>query len=206
MGGCTGQPRCRTCHRCGTIGTHLNQWRPPTDSILELLGENHTPSPWFRVWQEAARRFGQDIAHHLAQVTTEIDQTHLYGHIAFRGSVLAIRHGARGFAAASDCPRTECRRGRVWTPVRIREDLLNVRLNGPGPGASECDRAADAMVTATHALRGADTDTDVLTRARQVALASHDHFVNVAAAYLGNCHPLSRGRRYRGGPTQRGTS
>ncbi|MFE9406888.1 hypothetical protein ACFYNY_34835 [Streptomyces sp. NPDC006530] len=42
------------------------------------------------------------------------------------------------------------------------------------------------MVTATHALRGADTDADVLTRARQEALASHDHLVNVAAAYLGN--------------------
>ncbi|MEU5091123.1 hypothetical protein [Streptomyces sp. NPDC021356] len=142
VSGCTGQPRRRTCHRCGTIDTHLNRWLPPTDPILELLGENYTPSPWFRVWQEAARRFGPDIAHHLAQVTTEIDQTHLYGHIAFRGSVLAIRHGARGFAAASDCPRTECRRGRVWTPVQIREDLLNVRLNGPGPGASECDRAS----------------------------------------------------------------
>ncbi|MFI7396253.1 hypothetical protein [Streptomyces tendae] len=142
VSGCTGQPRRHTCHRCGTIDTHLNQWLPPTDPILELLGENYTPRPWFRVWQEAARRFGPDIAHHLAQVTTEIDQTHLYGHIAFRGSVLAIRHGARGFAAASDCPRTECRRGRLWTPVQIREDLLNVRLNGPGSGASECDRAS----------------------------------------------------------------
>lgn len=47
-------------------------------------------------------------------------------------------------------------------------------------------QAADVMVIATHALREADTDTDVLTRARQEALASHDHFVNVAAAYLGN--------------------
>ncbi|MGW1819801.1 hypothetical protein ACWCQM_40375 [Streptomyces sp. NPDC002125] len=52
--------------------------------------------------------------------------------------------------------------------------------------APDVRQAADAMVTATHALRGADTDTDVLTRVRQEALASHDHFVNVAAAYLGN--------------------
>lgn len=142
--GCTGQPRCRTCHRCGTIDTHLDQWLPPTDPILELLGKTYTPRPWFRVWQEAARRFGADVAHHLAQVTTEIDQTHQYGLIAFRGSVFPLRYDEKGFEAASDCPRAECRRGRIWTRVQIREDLLNVRLNGPGPGpdASECDRAS----------------------------------------------------------------
>lgn len=144
MDGCTGRPRRRACHRCGTLDTHTNQWLPPADPIAELLGQHYTPSPWFRAWEEAALRFGRDVAHHLVQVTTEIDQTHLYGEIVFRGSVLAIRYGEGTFEAASDCPRrTECRRGRVWTPVQIREDLLNVRLNGPGPdpGFSECDRA-----------------------------------------------------------------
>ncbi|MFJ8388646.1 hypothetical protein ACIQ9Q_29795 [Streptomyces sp. NPDC094438] len=142
VSGCTGRPRRRTCHRCGTLDTHADRWLPPVDPIAELLGQHYTPSPWFRVWEEAARRFGGDIAHHLVQVTTEIDQTHLYGEIAFRGSVIAVRHGERGFEAASDCPhRAECRRGRLWTPVQIREDLLDVRLNGPGPRASACDRA-----------------------------------------------------------------
>ncbi|MFE5866221.1 hypothetical protein ACFQ77_37570 [Streptomyces virginiae] len=46
-------------------------------------------------------------------------------------------------------------------------------------------QAADAMITATHAMRGADTNIEVLIRARQEALASHTHFVDVAAAYLG---------------------
>ncbi|WP_371801500.1 hypothetical protein OHA38_43765 (plasmid) [Streptomyces sp. NBC_01732] len=142
MNGCTGCPRCRTCHRCGTIDTHTNRWLPPVDPIAELLGQQYTPSLWFQVWEEAALRFGRDIAHHLVQATTEIDQTHLYGKVVFRGSVIVIRHGSRGFEAASDCPRrTECRRGRVWTPVQAREDLLSVHLNGPGPRASACDRA-----------------------------------------------------------------
>ncbi|MYS36342.1 hypothetical protein K388_07124 [Streptomyces sp. KhCrAH-43] len=47
-------------------------------------------------------------------------------------------------------------------------------------------QAADVMVIATHALRGAYADADGLARAREEALARHDHFVNVAAAYLGN--------------------
>lgn len=142
VSGCTGQPRRHTCHRCGTIDTHTNQWLPPTDPMLELLGENYTFSPWFRAWEAAALRFGRDVAHHLVQVATEIDQTHLYGEIVFRGSALTIRYGERGFEAASACPVAECRRGRVWTPVRVREDLLDLRLNGPGPEASKCDRSA----------------------------------------------------------------
>ncbi|RPK32652.1 hypothetical protein EES39_38285 [Streptomyces sp. ADI92-24] len=60
MDGCTGRPRRRACHRCGTIDTHTNRWLPPVDPIAELLG------------------------HH---------------------------------------------------------DLLDIRLNGPGPRASACDRA-----------------------------------------------------------------
>ncbi|GHH54538.1 hypothetical protein GCM10018773_57650 [Streptomyces candidus] len=141
--GCTGRPVRRICHHCGTFDTHANQWLPPADPILNLLGKRYTLSPWFRAWEAAALRFGRDIAHHLAQVTTEIDQTHLYGEIAFRGSVLAIRYSEGTFEAASDCPRrAECRRGRVWTPVAIREDLLNVRQYGPGSRSSECDRAS----------------------------------------------------------------
>ncbi|MFD8385264.1 hypothetical protein ACFV2X_43230 [Streptomyces sp. NPDC059679] len=141
--GCTGQPVRHSCPNCGTFDTSSTQWLPSVDPIIELLADHYTPTPWFQVWAQAAIRFGYDVAHHLAEVTTEIDRTHLYGEIVFRGSVLVIRHGRRGFEAASDCPRREeCRRGRVWTPVQIREDLLNVRLNGPGPWASECDRAS----------------------------------------------------------------
>ncbi|MFE2529455.1 hypothetical protein ACFXEL_35110 [Streptomyces sp. NPDC059382] len=145
VSGCTGRPRRRTCLHCGTLDAHTNQWLPPADPILELLGKRHTLTPWFRAWEAAALRFGRDVAHHLVEVTTEIDQTHLYGEIAYRGSVLAIRYNPEtgAFAAASDCPRrAECRRGRVWTPVAIREDLLDVRLNGPGPRSSACDRAS----------------------------------------------------------------
>ncbi|MEU5425942.1 hypothetical protein AB0H73_10075 [Streptomyces olivoreticuli] len=141
--GCTGQPRHRACRHCGTFDTTTGQWLPPApDPVAELLGGHHTPSPWFRAWEEAAARFGHDIAHHLAQVTTEIDRTHLYGEIAFRGSVLAIRYGEHGFEAASDCPRRDqCHRGRVWTPAHTRQDLINIRLNGSGPHTTPCDRA-----------------------------------------------------------------
>ncbi|MFE4264586.1 hypothetical protein [Streptomyces sp. NPDC056883] len=145
VSGCTGRPRRRTCHHCGTLDTHADQWLPPADPILELLGKRHTLTPWFRAWEAAALRFGRDVAHHLAQVTTEVDQTRLYGEITLRGSVLAIRYTPEtgSFEAASDCPRrTECRRGRVWTPVAIREDLLDLRLNGPSTRASTCDRAS----------------------------------------------------------------
>jgi hypothetical protein len=145
MSSCTG--RRQSCNRCGTFDTETWHWLPPTDPIAELLSDHYTPTPWFGAWEQAALRFGRDVAHHLRQVTTEIDRTHLYGEIVFGGSVLAIRcreaaGGRFRFEAASDCPqRDECRRGRVWTAVNGRDELLNVRLNGPGPDASECDRA-----------------------------------------------------------------
>ncbi|WP_432140081.1 hypothetical protein [Streptomyces sp. bgisy154] len=69
------------------------------------------------------------------------------------------------------------------TRSAITRPLVALRVLITDPDVRQ---AADAMVTATHALRGADTDTDVLTRARQTAVASHDHFVDVAAAYLGD--------------------
>ncbi|MFE5847870.1 hypothetical protein ACFQ7N_40235 [Streptomyces niveus] len=140
--GCTGRPRRRTCHRCGTLDTHTGQWLPPTDPIADLLSGHTRPSPWLGAWKRAAASFGQDIAHHLRHVTTEIDQTHLYGEIVFGGAGLTIRYADGRFEAASDCPhRAECRFGRVWTPVLVCEDLLDIRLNGPGPRASACDRA-----------------------------------------------------------------
>jgi hypothetical protein len=45
-------------------------------------------------------------------------------------------------------------------------------------------QAADAMVSATYAIRDATTSTDDLSRARERALQAHDHFVDVAAQYL----------------------
>ncbi|MDW8803654.1 hypothetical protein P1P68_02240 [Streptomyces scabiei] len=144
MGSCTG--RRQSCNRCGTFDTGNGRWLPLTDPIAALLSGHYTPTPWIRAWEQAASRFGWDVAHHLVQVTTEIDRTHLYGEIVLRRAILAIRcreagSGPLRFEAASDCPHgNECR-GRVWTPVNGREELLDVRLNGPGQGASECDRA-----------------------------------------------------------------
>ncbi|MEU6618938.1 hypothetical protein [Streptomyces parvus] len=69
------------------------------------------------------------------------------------------------------------------TRSAITRPLVALRVLVTDPAVRE---AADAMVTATYALRGADTDTDALDRARQEALAGHDRFVNVGAAYLGN--------------------
>ncbi|GHI52827.1 hypothetical protein Srubr_26730 [Streptomyces rubradiris] len=139
--GCTGQPRRRTCPHCGTLDTHTGQWLPPADPMADFLRDRYTRTPWYRAWAEASARFGLDVAHHLVQVTTEIDQTHLYGQVVFGRHALGVRYGARGFEAASPCPRRdECRRGRVWTPVRTREDLLHVHLHGAGPGATGCDR------------------------------------------------------------------
>ncbi|WP_330269919.1 hypothetical protein [Streptomyces griseorubiginosus] len=139
--GCTGTPRRRTCPHCGTLDTHTGQWLPPADPLADFLAKRYTRTPWFRAWEEASIRFGHDLAHHLVQVTTEIDRTHMYGEIVFGRHALGVRYGTR-FEAASPCPRRdECRRGRVWTPVWTREDLLNVHLHGAGPGASGCDRA-----------------------------------------------------------------
>lgn len=139
MSSCTG--RRQSCLRCGTFDTGTGQWLPPVDPIADLLSCRDTPTPWLEAWRLASLRFGQDVAHYLHQVTTEIDQGHLYGRISFRGAALMIRFADRRFEAASPCPlQAECRRGRVWTPVRVREDLLTVHLNGPGPDASECDR------------------------------------------------------------------
>ena len=55
---------------------------------------------------------------------------------------LEIRCDQNGrFSAASPCPRrSECRRGRVWTGVNGTNDLLAVHVDGPGAGASGCDR------------------------------------------------------------------
>ncbi|MFE4264582.1 hypothetical protein [Streptomyces sp. NPDC056883] len=69
------------------------------------------------------------------------------------------------------------------TRSAVTRPLVALRVLITDPAVRQ---AADAMVTATHALRGADTDTSALTRARQEAMASHDHFVDAAAAYLGN--------------------
>ncbi|MFE7113194.1 hypothetical protein ACFU9W_44765 [Streptomyces sp. NPDC057600] len=43
--------------------------------------------------------------------------------------------------------------------------------------------AADAMVTATYAIRDADT-IDALAQARTTAIDAHDQFINTAARYL----------------------
>ncbi|MGW9436805.1 hypothetical protein [Streptomyces sp. NPDC055607] len=68
------------------------------------------------------------------------------------------------------------------TRSAITRPLVTLRVLITDPAVRQ---AADAMVTATHALRGADTDTETLARAREEALARHDHFVDLAAAYLG---------------------
>ncbi|MGW2176366.1 hypothetical protein ACWC1C_38150 [Streptomyces sp. NPDC001705] len=140
--GCTGRPPCRTCPHCGTIDTRTGQWLPPTDPLADFLADRYTRSEWFRAWEQASVRFGHDIAHRLAQVTTEIDRAHLYGEIVVGRQKLGIRYGPRGFQAAAPCPRRdECRRGRLWTPVWTRQDLHAVHLHGPGIDATECDRA-----------------------------------------------------------------
>ncbi|QKW31504.1 hypothetical protein HUT11_35670 (plasmid) [Streptomyces seoulensis] len=45
-------------------------------------------------------------------------------------------------------------------------------------------QAADAMVTATYAMRDAYTSTSDLTTARAAAMTAHDHFVDIVARYL----------------------
>ncbi|WP_331745853.1 hypothetical protein [Streptomyces sp. NBC_00872] len=44
--------------------------------------------------------------------------------------------------------------------------------------------AADAMVSATYAMRQAHTSLDTLTQARETAVRAYDTFIDTAAAYL----------------------
>ncbi|MFE2529459.1 hypothetical protein ACFXEL_35130 [Streptomyces sp. NPDC059382] len=69
------------------------------------------------------------------------------------------------------------------TRSAVTRPLVALRVLVTDPAVRQ---AADAMVSATHALRGADIDTEVLAHARQEALAAHNHFIDVAAAYLGD--------------------
>ncbi|MDX2843248.1 hypothetical protein PV377_30605 [Streptomyces ipomoeae] len=71
--------------------------------------------------------------------------------------------------------RTHATRSAVTRP------LVALRLHVTDP---DVRRAADAMVSATYAMRDAYTSPDDLTRARETALQAHDHFVDVAAHYL----------------------
>jgi hypothetical protein len=67
------------------------------------------------------------------------------------------------------------------TRSAVTRPLIALRLHITDPAVRQ---AADEMVTATYAMRDADTSTDALTRAREAALAAHDRFVDVAASYL----------------------
>lgn len=66
-------------------------------------------------------------------------------------------------------------RGAVTRPLVA----LRILVTDPGVRA-----AADAMVTATYALRDAYTSTGDLTQARETAKDAHDAFVDQAAHYL----------------------
>ncbi|MFE9613132.1 hypothetical protein [Streptomyces sp. NPDC006012] len=131
----------RDCPNCGRLNLDTGQWQRPNDPLTDLLRGHLDPDPWMQVRERAAGLFGRLIAHHLHQVTFEIDRTRLYGEIAVGSRALTVRYADGRFEAASDCPRrAECRRGRVWTPVAGREELLHVHLHGPGR-AVQCDRA-----------------------------------------------------------------
>ncbi|MBD2829950.1 hypothetical protein ID875_21570 [Streptomyces globisporus] len=68
------------------------------------------------------------------------------------------------------------------TRSAVTRPLVALRVLITDPAVRQ---AADAMVSATHALRGADADADALGRAHREAQASYDRFVNVTATYLG---------------------
>ncbi|CAM5667671.1 hypothetical protein [Streptomyces parvulus] len=98
--------------------------------MADFLADRYTRSEWFRAWEQASVRFGHDIAHRLAQVTTEIDRAHLYGEIVVGRQRLGIRYGPRGFQAAA--PSSQRMPARPpWTPVWTRQDLLALHLHGP---------------------------------------------------------------------------
>ncbi|MEV0039348.1 hypothetical protein [Streptomyces sp. NPDC050804] len=67
------------------------------------------------------------------------------------------------------------------TRSAVARPLVSLRLLITDPAVHT---AADAMVTATYAMRGADTSNAELTTAREAAMHAHDRFVDTAAAYL----------------------
>ncbi|MFJ2186289.1 hypothetical protein ACIOJG_37400 [Streptomyces anulatus] len=67
------------------------------------------------------------------------------------------------------------------TRAAVARPLISLRLLVPDPAVRT---AADAMVTATYALRGAYSDIGTLAQARVHAMDAHDAFVEQAAAYL----------------------
>jgi hypothetical protein len=67
------------------------------------------------------------------------------------------------------------------TRSAVTRPLIALRLHISDPAVRQ---AADAMVTATYAMRDAYTSTHDLTEARQAAVVAHDHFIDVAAPTL----------------------
>ncbi|MEW2426307.1 hypothetical protein AB0911_38345 [Streptomyces nigra] len=90
--------------------------------MADFLADCYTRSELFRAWEQASVRFGHDIAHRLAQVTTEIDRAHLYGEIVVGRQNLSIRYSPRGFQAAPPIPAVtnadEAACGRWYGPAR----------------------------------------------------------------------------------------
>lgn len=95
-------------------------------------------------------------------------------------SALWIRGDAKLTGAAAD-RLAELRSRSHETRSAVTRPLIALRVLITDATVRQ---AADAMVSATYAMRDADTATDRLTQAREAAKVAHDRFVDIAAAYL----------------------
>ncbi|MFG3229399.1 hypothetical protein ACGF07_32080 [Kitasatospora sp. NPDC048194] len=126
-----------TCPTCGPI-SRSGEFVTPVDYLAELLAGRQPHTVEERAAALLQSYLGQQVGHYVRWTYRDGDQMHAT--LARGTHRIALRvDGDRGqVEAASPCQADRCR-GKLWTTVTTRADLLRIYQHGPGRTAT-CDR------------------------------------------------------------------